>query len=60
MKIIKYGNRKLKTKRFTCQYCESIFDAEPSEYKTTFAKNTKYNTITCPCCGLQVMQAEEE
>lgn len=57
MKIIKYGNRKLKTKR---QYYESIFDAEPSEYKTTFAKNTKYNTVTCPCCGLQVMQAEEE
>lgn len=60
MRIIKYGNRKLKTKRFTCQYCESIFDAEPSEYKTTFAGGVKYNTVNCPCCGLQVMQQTEE
>ncbi len=60
MRIIKYGTKKLKLKRFTCQHCGSIFDAEPDEYKTTFARNVKYNTITCPCCRLQVMQAEEE
>ena len=27
MRIIKYGTKKLKLKRFTCPYCGSIFDA---------------------------------
>lgn len=60
MRIIKYGTKKLKMQRFTCPYCESIFDAEPGEYKTNFTKGVQYNIITCPCCRLQVMQAEEE
>ena len=35
MKIIKDGNlRKFKeTKRFTCKYCDCVFEADNTEYK---------------------------
>lgn len=60
MRIIKYGKRKLEIKRFECGYCDCIFEAEPSEYKTSFNRNIRYIKSECPCCGLQVIMEDKE
>lgn len=53
MKIIKDGNlRKFKeTKRFTCKYCDCIFEADNTEY-TVHQDQVQgpWLDVHCPCC----------
>ena len=53
MKIIKEGNlEKLnKTKRFACEYCGCIFEANITEYKLGVDHNETYAYAKCPTCS---------
>ncbi len=53
MKIIKEGNLKKlkKIKRFVCEECGCIFEAEEYEYKWGSQYNETYYYCTCPCCN---------
>lgn len=53
MKIIKEGNlNKLKKiKRFECEECGCIFEAEKDEYKWGSQYNEEYYYCACPCCN---------
>lgn len=61
MKIIKQGNtKKLKQiKMFNCTFCECLFEADNTEYKTGSQYNEIYYYITCPFCGRVVYREED-
>lgn len=52
MKIIKEGNKELlkKTKRFNCDKCGCVFEADKGEYKCYTQYNTDKYYCVCPCC----------
>ena len=61
MKIIKERKHKIKSKRFRCGWCRSVFIADETEYRkdkyraylgTTY---TEYSII-CPVCGKRVIK----
>ena len=56
MKIIKEGNlnQLMKVKRFECQYCNCIFEANKDEYKTGTQYNDRYYYCECPYCKNKV------
>ena len=64
MKIIKKGNRALaerkikQTKRFECETCGCIFEADKHEYKAS-DYDTKYYA-ECPCCGSNANEKKME
>lgn len=53
MKIIKHGDlRRLdKTRRFTCHDCGCIWDANQTEYRHEFDRNSDVWICECPTCG---------
>jgi len=53
MKIIKEGdlNKIKKIRRFKCEKCGCIFEAEEDEYKCGNQYNEIYYYCSCPCCN---------
>lgn len=54
MKIIQPGdlNKPKKTKRFTCDNCGCIFEADKTEYKAEDSgRNETFYHADCPTCG---------
>lgn len=54
MKIIEHGNPKYNKpdKRFKCNYCGCVFEAEYKEYKCAGSQyNIPYYECKCPECG---------
>ena len=56
MKIIRQGdkNKILRTKKFDCNFCGCLFEADNTEYKIKSHYNEEYYYTTCPFCGRQV------
>ena len=53
MKIIKHGVYDPKIRRFYCQSCGCIFDAEEDEYlREIDCRNETIYSCICPDCGL--------
>ena len=52
MKIIQQGNKDLalKMRRFECNKCKCIFEADKSEYESGSQYNDIYYYAKCPCC----------
>lgn len=52
MKIIKEGKKEIlsKDKRFECDQCGCIFEANESEYKTEYEDCYFYHYCKCPFC----------
>lgn len=60
MKIIKFGDRQKKAiKRFVCDECGCIFEADRAEYETRFHRNETYYAVNCPCCNKVVYKWED-
>lgn len=55
MKILKQGKIKNISgiKRFKCNYCGCVFEAEQGEYKSGQHYNDTYYFCECPFCGKQ-------
>ncbi len=53
MNIIKNGDpeRLKKIKRFSCDACGCVFEAEKGEYESDMQYNETYFQCKCPCCG---------
>ncbi len=53
VKIIKEGDpgRLKATKRFQCDECGCVFEADKDEYQSDMQYNTAYFYCKCPCCG---------
>lgn len=51
MKIIKHGSPLLTTKRFKCDMCGCVFEADKDEYKVGFWRNETLYSCQCPECG---------
>lgn len=58
MKIIKARHRKVKSKRFRCDWCKSVFIADESEYQTYKSKTFGYIAYIaeCPVCGRETLK----
>lgn len=58
MKIIKNGNKNLLsvTKRFKCEKCGCIFEANKNEYKAGTQYNDTYYHCKCPQCDNDTSQ----
>lgn len=52
MKIIKNGSMEqtLKTKRFECENCGCIFEADINEYRIGMQYNSEFYYCRCPFC----------
>lgn len=64
IKIIKEGNLKL-IKKFHCQYCGCIFEADDNSYLIDTCYPSLYSAetflkIDCPCCGTLVLRRFED
>lgn len=58
MKIIKARKHKVKTKRFRCDWCKSVFIADETEYKSSRSEtfgSTAYLAV-CPVCGHEAIK----
>ena len=58
MKIIKARHHKIKSKRFRCDFCHSVFIADETEYKirkSEIFNHTAY-VAECPVCGREVIK----
>lgn len=64
VKIIKQGNLKHITYRFTCPKCECIFEADGYDVVAEQSRNATGNSYNlrqlakCPCCGRFVAGVE--
>lgn len=64
VKIIKQGNLKKITYRFTCPKCECIFEADGYDVVSEQSRNAKGDYVNqrqlakCPCCGRFVAGVE--
>ena len=56
MRIIKPGDpsRLKETRRFTCQRCGCVFEADKEEYNSGMQYNEIYYKSQCPTCGTTV------
>ena len=53
MKIVKHGVYDPKIRRFYCQHCGCMFDAEEDEYSREIdCRNETIYSCICPDCGL--------
>lgn len=59
MKIIKNGKPKVVVKTFKCPYCECVFEADNSEYKTSTYRNEINSYCRCPECGNEAPETFE-
>lgn len=54
MKIIQHGRPELDlstVKRFKCDFCGCVFEADEGEYKVGQQYNNIYHQCKCPECG---------
>lgn len=54
MKIIQHGKPKTDfntIKRFKCDFCGCVFEADKGEYKVGTQYNSIYHQCKCPDCG---------
>ncbi len=57
MTVLKEGDRNrakmlvLQTRRFECDRCGCVFEANNNEYKSAAQYNDIYYFCKCPCCG---------
>lgn len=51
MKIITQGVVEREIKKFECDYCGCVFEAEPGEY----GSDNQYYSCKCPTCGRMVI-----
>lgn len=53
IKVVKEGdpNRLKASKRFQCDECGCVFEADKDEYQSDMQYNTMYFYCECPCCG---------
>lgn len=64
MNVIKGGDKELaerkikKTKRFECEICGCIFEADKGEYKSSNCQWDFYYYAKCPCCGRNADEAK--
>ena len=58
MKIIKARKHKVKSKRFRCDWCNSVFIADETEYKTKKSETFGYTAYlaACPVCGRETIK----
>ena len=58
MKIIKARKHKVKTKRFRCDWCKSVFIADETEYETHKSETFGYTAYVaeCPVCGREAIK----
>ena len=64
MKIIKHGTQKNNTRKFVCNSCGCVFEAENNEYEVDFSQTceefiTTYYTF-CPECRCEVFDVNVE
>ena len=63
MKIIKAGDvtRMQAIRRFSCEHCGCIFEADRTEYRTEHDfRNDALYVHPCPTCGRDVMAHRED
>lgn len=60
MKIIKQGDLKRldKTKRFSCDACGCIWEANQTEYRPEWGLNDDVIVCNCPTCGSATYEAK--
>lgn len=60
MKIIKEGDpaKLITAKRFECNKCGCVFEADKDEYKSGMQYNETYFYCKCPFCGYTVSYIE--
>lgn len=58
MKIIKARKHKIKSKRFRCYWCNSVFIADETEYKIRKSETFGYTAYLaeCPVCGREAIK----
>ena len=58
MKIIKARQHKVKSKRFRCGWCKSVFVADETEYETqkTVLSGSQAYVAKCPLCGREAIK----
>ena len=58
MKIIKTRKHKVKSKRFRCDWCKSVFIADESEYEIHKSETFGYTAYVavCPVCGREAIK----
>lgn len=58
MKIIKAKQRKVKSKRFRCDWCNSVFIADETEYRIRKSDTFGYIAYlaVCPVCGREAVK----
>ena len=62
IKIIKPGKKPETTKRFTCEHCGCVFEADEDSYRLNMdiTEGTPYAYAICPTCGLKVYRLRYE
>lgn len=52
IKIIKPGKKPETDKRYECQHCGCVFEADRDDYEVEYSLlDGYYFKIECPCCG---------
>ena len=61
IKIIKPGKKPETTKRFKCQYCGCVFEADRGDYEEGYSMGIgSYLRIYCPVCKRTVCRLRDE
>lgn len=60
MKIIKDGdlNRLKRIRRFSCDTCGCLFEADKDEYEADTQYNETFYLCNCPCCGSKAKESK--
>ena len=65
MKVIKEGKSKdvyekiiRKTRIFTCNVCDCVFEADDVEYKYHYVMGDEWYTCDCPNCHLETSNSQ--
>lgn len=48
----------LKTRRFKCELCGCVFEANKGEYDSASQYNEIYYLCKCPCCGVNANEVK--
>lgn len=61
MKIIVKGNpdKVKQTKKFVCNVCGCVFEADVGEYKIAFKRNIEVAYTKCPMCNSTTYETRE-
>ena len=59
--IISYGkNYSFLKARFTCPHCESVLEADPSDYLITPYEDDVCFKLRCPLCGVNISATKNQ